>query len=131
MKEEMKTFLAPLTREAKEITLCLRNLVLDAFQDAIEIISLKSGIIAYGFDKTCKEFVCAIAPYPKHVNLMFSRGTEIPDPAGLLAGAGKHARHVKIKSEAQTQNPILRLLLDNAIRIGRMQRLSGKGKSKE
>jgi hypothetical protein len=125
MEEELKKFLAPLTREAKEITLCLRSFVLDAFHDAVEIVDLKSGIIAYGFDKTCKSLVCAIAPFPKHVNLMFNRGTEIPDPDGLLAGTGKHARHVKIKSEVQTQNPALKLLLDHAIIIGRAQKFSG------
>lgn len=32
-----------------------------------------------------------------HVNLGFFQGAELPDPAGLLEGAGKHMRHVKLR----------------------------------
>ena len=32
-----------------------------------------------------------------HVNVGFFRGAELSDPAGLLEGAGKYIRHVKLK----------------------------------
>jgi hypothetical protein len=53
----------------------------------------------------------------KHVNLMFSRGSQFPDPTGLLSGTGKHARHVRITSETETQNLALRQLLLDALKI--------------
>jgi hypothetical protein len=53
----------------------------------------------------------------KHVNLMFSQGAKLPDPSRLLAGTGKQARHVKITSEEQTQNPALRSLLGEALKL--------------
>src|SRR5437763_6703975 len=34
--------------------------------------------------------------FKAHVNVGFFRGAEIADPAGLLEGAGKRMRHVKI-----------------------------------
>ncbi len=119
MSKPLDTFLASYSREAREIALCLRKFVLEVFPDAVEQIDPKSGIIAYGFDKTYKGLVCAIAPHMKHVNLMFSRGAVLPDPAKMLVGTGKQARHVKIKSEAETQNPALRLLLEEAVKLSR------------
>jgi hypothetical protein len=118
MNDALNAFLAAYSREAREIALCLRKLVLDVFPNALEQIDPKSGIIAYGFDKTYKGQVCAIAPHMKHVNLMFSRGAALLDPAKLLVGTGKQARHVKIKSELETENPALRLLLNEAIALG-------------
>ena len=117
MSNPLDTFLASYSREAREIALCLRTLVLEVFPEAVEQIDPKSGIIAYGFDKTYKGLVCAIAPHMKHVNLMFSKGTQIPDLDKLLVGTGKQARHVKIKSEAETENPALRRLLQETLKL--------------
>ncbi len=117
MSGPLNTFLSSYSREAREIALSLRALVLDVFPDAVEQIDPKSGIIAYGFDRNYKGLVCAIAPHSKHVNLMFSKGTQIPDPSKLLDGTGKYARHVKIRSEAETLNPALRALLEEAIQL--------------
>ena len=117
MNNPLDAFLALYSREAREIALCLRTLVLDVFPEAVEQIDTKSGIIAYGFNKTNKGSVCAIAPHMKQVNLMFSRGATMPDPAKLLDGTGKQARHVKIKSEAETENPALRQILQESLKL--------------
>lgn len=117
MNSPIDTFLASYSREAREITLCLRTLIFKVFPETVEQIDPKSGIIAYGFDKTCDDFVFAIAPHMKNVNLLFSRGATLSDPVKMLVGTGKEARHVKIKSEAETENPALRLLLEEAIKL--------------
>lgn len=117
MNDQLNAFLSAYSRESREMALCLRNLVLDVFPGAIEQIDPKSGIIAYGYDRTYKGLVCAIAPHLKHVNLMFAKGTQLPDPENLLDGTGKYARRVKIRSEAETLNPALRALLEEAIKL--------------
>ncbi len=121
MNDTLNAFLAAYSREAREIALCLRQLVLDVFPNALEQIDPKSGIIAYGFDKTFKSQVCAIAPHMKHVNLMFSKGAQLPNPYKLLSGTGEQARHVKIRSEAETENPALRVLLREALKLSYKQ----------
>ena len=121
MGNPLNEFLASYSREAREIALSLRTLVIDVFPDAVEQIDSKSGIIVYGFDKTYRGLVCAIAPHMKHVNLMFSKGSQIPDPARLLTGTGKQARRVRITAEAETQNPVLRRLLEEAVNLSRKQ----------
>jgi hypothetical protein len=117
VSKDIDAFLSQYSRESREMALCLRTLILDVFPRSIEIINPKSGIIAYGYNRTTKGLVCAIQPHMKHVNLMLSQGAKLPDPTKLLAGTGKQARHVKITSEEQTQNPALRALLEEALRL--------------
>ena len=117
MGNQLDSFLALYSREAREITLCLRTLVLDVFPDATERIDLGAGIIAYSRGKAVKEWVFAISPHMKHVNLLFGKGAHVPDPTSMLVGSGEQTRHVKVKSEAETQNSALRLLLEEALNL--------------
>ena len=48
------------------------------------MVDTPSKIIAYGASAKYADLVCAIAPYPKYVNLMFSRGASMPDPDGII-----------------------------------------------
>ena len=117
LSNQLDSFLSLYSREAREIALCLRETLLEIFPNAKEQIDLQSGIIAYGYDSTYKGLVFAIAPHMKHVSLMISRGTSISDPDRLLAGTGKQARHIKFKSQEETENPALRRLLKNALTL--------------
>jgi hypothetical protein len=118
MTTELDVFLSSHSREAREIVLCLRAFILDVFPQLDEQIDAKSGIIAYGYgQKGCKGLVCAIQPHIKHVNLIFSKGTQISDPAHLLVGTGKQARHVKFKSEEEIQNPALKKLFEETLKL--------------
>jgi len=60
-------------------------------------------------------------PLKAGVNLGLARGAELPDPTGLLTGAGKRARHVKITDVKEVEMPELRALLEVAV-----ERLQGK-----
>ena len=118
MNNQLDAFLALYSREAREIALCLRKLVLDVFPNAVEQIDSRTGMIVYSFGrKTCKSWVCAIALHMKWVNLIFSKGSQIPDPSRLLGGTGEQARHVKIRSDAETEKPALRSLLKEALKL--------------
>ncbi len=118
MYEQLDKFLAQYSRETRENVLCLRNLVLEVFPNSVEQIDPKSGLIAYSYNrKGCKGIVLAIMPHMKHVNLMFSKGIQLPDPTGLLSGTGKQAKHVRITSESEVQNHALRRLLQEALKL--------------
>lgn len=41
-----------------------------------------------------------VAVFKAHVNVGFFQGAELPDPAGLLQGAGKFMRHVNLRPGA-------------------------------
>jgi hypothetical protein len=56
----------------------------------------------------------AISPHARHVNLQFTRGVELPDPARLLEGTGKSMRHIKVRSQADIERPELAALIGTA-----------------
>ena len=66
-------------------------------------------------DYTYKGLICGITLHKAHINLLFARGTELPDPEDLLVGTGKRARHVTIRQEADLERPGARRLLIAAL----------------
>ena len=108
-------FLAPYNEPVREIALRLRRLILSIAPDLIEQIDEPARMLAYGFDRSYRGTVCVLMPLKQGANLGFARGAELPDPAGLLAGTGKRARHVRISDVAQVDAPELLDLLEAAI----------------
>lgn len=117
MNTELDDFLTPYTPAVQDLALRARDLVLVVTPDAIEQFDPSARLIAYGFDHTYRGLVCGITLQRGYVNLMFARGAELPDPAGLLTGTGKRARHVKIQQPDDLATPALRALLDAALRL--------------
>src|SRR5262245_57881047 len=115
MSAEVEQFLDPFAPEIRELAWKVRGLVLEVFPDAIELLDPPAKLIGYGFDRGYKGLVCGIALYKAHVNLMFAEGTELPDPAGLLTGTGKRARHVKVQQPGDVDGPGVRALLEAAV----------------
>jgi hypothetical protein len=110
----VEEFLTSYSPEVRNLALQTRELVLDVVPTALEIVDPPSKIIAYGFSRKYSDLICAIAPYKSYVNLIFSKGTELPDPEGLLSGTGKRARHVRINIPEDANRPGVRALLKTA-----------------
>lgn len=119
MNNESDAFLLPYVPAVQGLARRARELILSVMPDAIEQFDQPARLIAYGFDRTYKGLVCGIALQRGYVNLMFARGAELPDPAGLLTGTGKRARHVKIQRPEDLASPELRVLLEAAIAVTR------------
>ncbi|HMG14459.1 MAG TPA: DUF1801 domain-containing protein [Saprospiraceae bacterium] len=81
-----------------------------------EQVDLPANMIAYGYGNTYKEMICTIILSKKGIKLGINRGTELPDPAGLLSGTGKLHKYVEIKSSKDIHNPALRALLKEAFK---------------
>lgn len=52
--------------------------------------------------------------FTAHVNIGFFHGAELSDPSGLLEGAGKHMRHVKLRSGDDADAAALTKLIQSA-----------------
>ncbi len=52
--------------------------------------------------------------FKAHVNVGFFRGAELSDPDGLLEGAGKFMRHVKLMPGREVNAPALVKLIQTA-----------------
>lgn len=45
-----------------------------------------------------KTGVCGLFAYGQHISIEFSHGAVLADPMGVLEGAGKARRHIKLRS---------------------------------
>ena len=115
MSSELEPFLAPYHPEVRALALKLRALIREVMPDAIEQLDPPAHLIGYGLDRTYKGLICGITLHKAHINLMFARGMELPDPEGLLVGTGKRARHVTIRQEAELDSPAIHTLLRAAL----------------
>jgi len=68
---------------------------------AIELVYDNYNALAIGFSPSerASEGIFSIALYPKYVTLFFLQGAKLPDPDGLLQGAGSRAKHIRLDDE--------------------------------
>ncbi len=116
MKTDVDDFLENYSAEVRAIARRLRTLVLVIVPDALEQVDRPAKMLAYGRDATYKGMICGIMPQKAWVNLGLPRGTSTPDPAGLLEGTGKRARHVKVRTLEAAEAPALKALIEASAR---------------
>ena len=105
--------------EVQSVAVALRAAVLEEIGPCHEgIFPIKKWIsVLYSTtEKRMKDNICLIVVYKDHVNLMFPRGVDLKDPKGLLEGAGKAMRHVKMLSTDDVDRPGVRALVEQAIK---------------
>ena len=101
------------------IAVAMRAAVLDEIGPCHESIFpvYRNNVISILYsttEKRMKDNVCLVVIYRDHVNLMFPRGVDLKDPRGLLEGAGKAMRHVKMLAAADVGRPGVRELIREA-----------------
>lgn len=114
MDDQIAALLADCSPEVRELATATRALVREVLHDAQEEVDTSARLIAYTYQPgTYKGLAAAIALHKSWVNLMFSKGAAMQanDPAGLLEGTGKLARHIKIRSLDRLADPGVRALL--------------------
>jgi hypothetical protein len=114
---EVEELLERYTPEVQAIARRLRQSVFQAAPEAIEQVDLPAKMLAYGFARTYTDMICVIMPLKAAVNFGFPRGAEMNDPAGLLQGTGKRARHVQVASLKEAGSPALLRLLKQAVKM--------------
>lgn len=110
-------YLAAYDPHIADLTLALRNVVLEEAPEAIESI-VKSYAVAIGFSftgKPLKDGFCHIVTYSDHVNLGFNRGALLSDPNRALVGKGKMIRHIAIRDQKELERQFVRRYLQASI----------------
>jgi hypothetical protein len=69
--------------------------------------------IGFGPNEKTRQILLSIALYPRWASLFLTNGPSLPDPEGLLEGAGSTVRHVKL-SPGKIAHPAVRALVDAA-----------------
>ena len=78
--------------------------------------------LAVGFaaGESATGIVLSVTLYPRWVSLFFTEGAALPDPDGLLRGAGKRMRHIVLDDIAWLGKPAVQALIAAAVaRSGR------------
>lgn len=78
--------------DVQETARRLRAIVFDVLPKAVETVYLGWRIAIYREPRE----VCGIQPVRGRCNFYLTDGAHLPDPEGLLQGAGKNIRHVRI-----------------------------------
>lgn len=101
--------------EVRAIAESLRRLIADVMPGVTEVVWGAQKIAGYGVGpKKMSEHFCYIGVQRGHANLGFVYGAELDDPDGLLEGAGKLLRHVKVRTVDDVGRAGLRRLLQRA-----------------
>ena len=103
MKTSNKEFYDLLSRypaNVQEVAHGLRELIRKAAPGVNEMVDAPARVIGYGHGDGYKGMVCTIILSKKEVKLGIVGGASLPDPNGLLEGAGKKHRYVVLTEAA-------------------------------
>jgi uncharacterized protein DUF1801 len=113
--KELLDLLKPYDRAIQELTIALRQLVLEELAPCCEyIVEVYIVSILYGPSHRMKDGICYIGVIKDHVNLGFIRGSRLADPQRILEGTGKQMRHIKIRNMSDLERPSIRAYLQEA-----------------
>jgi hypothetical protein len=112
MHEPIEEFLSNYPEEIRRIIGELRKMARSAMPGAHEFLYYDA--INYSLDDSPLGRICYISPMEKYVTVGFLFGARLDDQHHMLEGSGKRARHIKVKTLAETKNPALKDLVKTA-----------------
>ena len=113
MNDDLDGLLAAQQPQIADLTRRLCALILRLYPGAL--VTVSGGDIGFGSTRGYKGLVFVVSPHSKHVTLGLAGGASLPDPAGLMEGAGKVHRHVKLRQPSDLERPELRDLMAAAL----------------
>jgi hypothetical protein len=89
---------------------------------AIELVYDNYNALACGFapNERASDGIFSIAVYPKHVNFFFLQGAKLPDPDGLLQGAGSTVRYVRLQDETALDRADVKAMMATAMKMAKV-----------
>jgi hypothetical protein len=115
LSNELADLLSAYPTEVRSLALKVRELVLSSIPNAIETVDGKARVVGYGYGTRYVDTIFTIILSKTGVKLGIVNGVELPDPKGLMQGAGKRHRHVQISESSDLQRPGLKALLKTAV----------------
>jgi hypothetical protein len=73
-------------------------------------------VIGFGPTERPSEAVLSVAVYPRWVSLFFLQAKKLTDPKKILLGKGTNARHVRLDTPGELNDPDVRSLIAEALR---------------
>ena len=116
---QLKLFIKPYSEEIQNLTLELRNFIVDLMPQANELIwdNYNAVAIAYSKSRKLKDAFCHISVYKGHVNFGFNRGAELSKTIINLSGKGKLIRHISVIDFGDFPKEVIKKMLFEAVGI--------------
>jgi hypothetical protein len=112
----VEQLLADHTDDVVRTAQCLREVLLDARPELIE--RARTGWHSVNYAHPDAGFVCALFPVSDRVDLVFERGTLLPDPDGRLTGTTRQVRTLPLPAGGRVDASAVVELLDAAVDVG-------------
>src|SRR5688500_7308982 len=113
----LRDFLGAYPPPVRTLASRARDEILKIDPDAVEKVWPGWKVVGYGIGPWMAEMVVGVAPLKGRIGLYFARGTDLPDPDGLLEGSGKKGRNVPVEDASRLASRPLRALLRSAFRL--------------
>lgn len=103
------------TPHVREIVERLRAIIREAVPEAVESANAVWHSLSYKHPES--GYFCGIFPQANRVDVAFEFGVLLPDPEGVLEGAGKQVRYLRWRDERDLRVEAFRRLLIEAINL--------------
>jgi hypothetical protein len=116
-QSQLDGFLAKFTPEVDTLAHDLLARMRARLPGAAIIVYDNYNALAIGFGPTEKasHAILSLAVFPRWVTLCFLQGAGLPDPDGLLRGAGSRVRHVRLSSPDTLDDDRIEALIAGAV----------------
>jgi hypothetical protein len=114
MARTAETLLAKYPADVQALAAAARTALAKWLPKSEQIADGSAPVIGFGYGPGYKGLVCTLLISKTGVKIGLARGSELPDPAGLLAGSGKVHKHVQLHSPSDLRNPAVRALVKAA-----------------
>jgi hypothetical protein len=114
MARTANTLLAKYPPDVQALAAASRAALAKWLPRGTEVVDGTAPVIAYGYGPGYKGLVASLIISKTGVKIGLARGSELSDPDGLLAGAGKVHKHIQLHSPSDLQNPAVRALVEAA-----------------
>jgi hypothetical protein len=116
-QRQLDGFLAKFTPEVEALARALIARMRLRLPGAVAIVYDNYNALAIGFGSSDKPSHAALslAVFPRWVTLCFLQGAGLPDPHGLLRGAGSRVRHVRLYEPERLADSAIEALIAEAV----------------
>jgi hypothetical protein len=123
--KQVDAFLAAYPQQVRAIAAAARRLLAALLPGIAETVDESAKLVGYSYGPGYKGVVCTLIMSQTGVKLGIFRGSELPDPKHLMAGAGKVHRHVQLRKVDDLEQPGLKQLLEAALAAWQKRNAAG------
>ncbi len=118
-EKQLDRFLDAFTPEVAEVARKVLAKMRKRLPNAIELVYDNYNALACGFspNERASDGIFSIAVYPQYATLFFLQGAALPDPAGLLQGAGSRAKHIRLEDEKTLDRADVKAMMAKAMEM--------------